>query len=182
MLRGRGGILVVVDTRHPLLRAQNNRGSDYIQTPKWALHPLLSYLNPDWLIWEPAEGKGNLTSELNIKGWHALGTDINSGSDFLRWQPVQRHCIVTNPPYSKKDAFLRRCYDLGKPFALLLPLTALGSKKRQALYRKHGIQLLMLGERVHFDTGSGKQHVWFESAWFTWGLNLPTQIVFGQRG
>ena len=171
-----------VDTRHPLLRAQNNRGSDHIQTPRWAVHPLFPFLNSNWVIWEPAEGEGNLTSELRINGWSVLGTDINSGCDFLSRNLYHWHCIVTNPPYSKKDAFLKRCYDLDKPFALLLPLTALGSKKRQALYREHGIQLLMLGERVHFDTGSGKQQVWFESAWFTWGLNFPTQIVFGQRG
>ena len=42
-------------------------------------------------------------------------------------KPVQFDCIITNPPFSLKQEFLQRCYELGKPFALLLPLTTFES-------------------------------------------------------
>ena len=165
---------------HPLLQALNLRGSDLIQTPPEAIRPLLVYIPKDWVIWECASGDGNLVKEMRTQGYDAFGTDILTGTDFLvdRADPGAYDCIITNPPFSRKDAFLRRCYEIGKPFALLLPLTALGSQKRQKLFREHGIQIIMLGKRVHFDTGSGKKSCWFESAWFCWGLDLPNQIVF----
>ena len=135
----------------------NLRGSDFIQTPPEAVRPLLKYIPKEWSIWECAQGEGNLTKEMKRQGYGVWGTDILTGLDFLATNLIEYRCIVTNPPYSLKDKFLQRCYDLGKPFALLLPLTALGSQKRQKLFREHGIQIVMLGKRVNFDTGTGKK-------------------------
>jgi hypothetical protein len=68
---------------------------------------------------------------------------------------------------------------LGKPFALLLPLSALEGQKRQELYKQYGLQLIVTNRRIDFktpfDRGSSS---WFATAWFTWGLNLPSDIVF----
>jgi hypothetical protein len=50
--------------------------------------------------------------------------------------------------FSIKDRFLARFYALGKPFALLLPLTALEGTVRQKYYRAYGVQLLFLPKRV----------------------------------
>ena len=88
-------------------------------------------------------------------------------------------CIVTNPPFSLKDRFLERCYDLGKPFALLLPLTALEGKDRQSFYKKYGIQLIVPDSRINFYTPDGKNSgSWFLSAWYTWKMKLPHDINF----
>ena len=38
--------------------------------------------------------------------------------------------IITNPPYSLKDEFIKKCYEWKKPFCLLLPITALEGKVR----------------------------------------------------
>lgn len=163
---------------NPLLERMNLRGSDFIQTPPEAIRPLLVYIPKDWVIWECAAGAGRLAKEMKVQGYDVAASDIQAGVDFLSYEWSYYNCIITNPPYSLKDKFLQRCYDLGKPFALLLPLTALGSQKRQKLFREHGIQIIMLGKRVNFDTGTGKKACWFESAWFCWGLDLPSQIVF----
>lgn len=102
-----------------------------------------------------------------------------TGKDFLSWKPEKFDIIVTNPPYSLKDKFLERCFELGNPFCLLLPLTALESEKRQKLFRKHGIQLIIPNKRFNFETPSGKgSGSWFCSAWFTWGLNLSKELNF----
>ena len=60
-----------------------------------------------------------------------------------------------------------------------MPLTALESEKRQKLYRKYGIQLIIPNKRFNFETPAGKGGgSWFATAWFTWGLNLPKDLMF----
>ena len=39
--------------------------------------------------------------------------------------------IITNPPYSLKDEFIKKCYEWNKPFCLLLPITAFERKARK---------------------------------------------------
>ena len=158
-----------------------SRGSlDDFQTPAYGIKPILKYLNKNWVIWECAEGKGNLSNELRANGFNVVGTDLKTtGHDFLTQTPDKFNCIVTNPPYSLKERFLERCYNLGKPFALLLPLTALESEKRQKFYRRYGIQLIIPNKRIDFETPSGQgSGSWFCAAWFCWGLNLPKDINF----
>jgi len=156
---------------------RRNYPNDY-QTPPHALKPLIPYLNKDWIIWEPAEGKGNITNELRRLGFNVIGTDIIKGYDFLKWCPEKFDCIVTNPPYSLRYEFIKRAYELGKPWAMLMTLTTLEGR-RQELFRKYGIELLLLNKRVNFETPYGsKSNVWFPVAWFCWKL-LPKQIVFG---
>ena len=116
---------------------------------------------------------------LNEKGFLTTGTDILTGHDFLNWQPKTFDCIITNPPFSLKDQFLKRCYDLGKPFALLIPLTSLEGKKRQELFQKYGIEIILFERRINFETPTGKQGgSWFMTAWFTWGFNFKKQLNF----
>lgn len=157
---------------------QTGRPDDF-QTPKIALAPLYTYLKKEWVIWECAAGKGSLTKELNKAGHTTIGTDTLTGKDFLTWQPKKYDCIITNPPYSLKQQFLQRCYDLKKPFALLLPLTTFETAKRQALFKKHGIEVILFDKRINFETPSGKGGgSWFATAWFTNGLKIGKQLTF----
>lgn len=162
-----------------LMPPKSVKSADDFQTPPTALTPLLPYLKKEWLILECAEGKGNLTKALREKGFNVIGTDILTGTDFLIDKIDKFDCIITNPPYSKKEEFITRCYTLGKPFALLMPLTALEGQKRQALYKKYGLQIILLNRRINFETPSGNgSGSWFATSWFTWGLNLPKDIVY----
>ena len=80
---------------------------------------------------------------------------------------------------SLKLEFLENCYEIGKPFALLRPLTALEGKKRGELYKKYGIQLIIPNKRINFITPSGKgSGSWFATSWFCWKLNLPKDLNF----
>lgn len=152
---------------------------DDFQTPPEALVPLLPYLQKDWLIWECAQGKGYLTEALHEHGYTVIGSDILTGADFLTWTPEQFDCIITNPPYSLKHKFLIRCYELGKPFALLLPLTTLETRTRQRLFAKHGVEIILFDKRINFHVPSGKESKsWFATAWFTRGLNIGHQLNF----
>ena len=160
---------------------QQNHSNDF-QTPEWVLDHLTSYIPKSWTIWECACGKGNLVRGLQSRGYAVNYSDILSGArfDFLgALPPISFNMILTNPPYTLKDEFLARCYDLNFPFALLMPLTALEGQKRQALYRAHGLEVILLPKRVNFETPSGKgAGAWFASAWFTWGLQIGRGLTF----
>lgn len=156
--------------------------SDHFQTPAHATRYITPYIPKEWKIWECASGKGQIVDTLEEEGYDVISTDVLHGFDFvspLVGAEFEYDCILTNPPYSIKDAWLQRCYDLGKPFALLLPITALGEQGRVAMYKKHGIQLVLPPERINFGTPSGKgSGAWFYAAWFCHGLDLPQQIWF----
>ena len=179
--------------------------ADDFQTPPEALDPLLPWLQQfkDWgyLIWEPACGTGNLSRRFDAEGWRVKYTDryyqfksdtwrsydwVKSsdpvGLDFLSIpaSQVPSPCIlVTNPPYSIKDDFLEHCYDLQVPFALLMPLTALEGRRRQEMFKANGVQVLVMKKRLQFTTPNGPgTSSYFMTAWFTWGLRLPSALVF----
>lgn len=155
------------------------RFADDFQTPSIALNPLVPFLSNKWIIWECAEGKGNLTRELDARGYKVIGTDILSGFDFLKWTPDDYDCIITNPPYSLKQKFLARAYHLGKPFAFLLPLTTFETAKRQYYFKKYGLEVILFDKRINFVTPSGKgSGAWFAVAWFTNWLNIGQTLTF----
>jgi hypothetical protein len=172
----------------PICALRESTFADSFYTPAIALTPLLPFLRCEWRIWEPCCGGGHIVRVLGLRGFCIFGSDIIEpyGRDFLTWQPAEPFdAIVTNPPYSKMDDCLQRAYSLGKPFAFLLPVYGLGGKRRQDMYRQHSIEILMLGQRINFRTPTGKSDkngssATFETAWFTWGLNIGQGLTFAQ--
>lgn len=87
---------------------------------------------------------------------------------------------MSNPPFSKKDKVLQRCYELNKPFAILLPIQSLQSEKRYK-YLSRGCELLCFDKRIDYHTnGNFKTYTkgnHFASAYFCRNL-LPEKLVF----
>lgn len=158
---------------------QRSGGSDHYQTPPSALEPLLQFIPKSWIIWEPTADQRLLANTLESNGYKTIATGIETGHDFLKCDPPQCDCIITNPPYSIKNRFIKRCYELNKPFALLMPLTALEGIERQTLYKRHGIELLIPHRRTNYIVPEGQHEsgAWFMSAWFCKGI-LPQPIIF----
>ena len=119
------------------LQIQMNGRSDEFGTPKIAWDILQPYIPKGAVIWECAYGKGSLAKIMTETGYRVVSS-TNFFSDM-------KDCdfIITNPPYSLKEEFLHRAYELGKPFAFLMPLTALEGKERNRLYRLFGIKLII---------------------------------------
>ena len=156
--------------------------SNDFQTPPEAIEPLLPYIPKDWIVWECAYGEGFMVKAFQNKGYKVVSSDILTGGDFLIGEPDQYDCIITNPPYSIKQKFLERCYQIGKPFALLLPLTTFETQKRQNLFKTYGLEVIFLPTRINFKTPSGKgSGAWFAVAWFTNGLKIGKEINFLSR-
>ncbi len=153
-----------------------NGHTDEIYTPKEAINILLPYLRKEWIIWECACGTGKIKEYLENKGFSVYGDkDMN----FLNIKPYKpTDFILTNPPYTIKDKFLKHAFELGYPFAFLLPITALGGKKRIDLFKEFGIQLIIPDKRINYITPNKGKSSWFHSAWFCYKMNLPKQLNF----
>lgn len=142
---------------------------DELYTPNEAIYPILKYLDKDKIYWECTDfGDSNIRKVLVENGFKVIATRKEE-FDFLKDEPLLKFdVIITNPPYSIKDKFIKRCYELDKPFLLLLPLTALEGKERNKLYKEKGIELIILNKRINFM--KNKNNVWFNTSWFCRGI------------
>ena len=150
-----------------------NAKGDECYTPEHAITPLLEYLDKDKVYYDCTSGNSlQLVDTFNRQGFNCK----SSGSlDFLKDEvPKDINIIVTNPPYSNKDKFIKKCYDIGKPFALLLPVASLQGQYRGKLFNENGIELLVLNKRIDF---TGNKSPCFGVAWFCQNL-LPEKLMF----
>lgn len=158
-------------------------GMDACQTPAYAVDPLLPYLPEGLNVWEPACGEGLLEDALIDSGFSVVSGDILTGQNFFDYEPDRWDCLVTNPPYSIHFQWLERCYELGKPFALLLKVDILGTKTAQEMFGQYGIEVIFVSPRINYKMprkgwdGGGAQ---FSTAWFTWGLEIGQQMTFAK--
>lgn len=146
-----------------------NEKKDEFYTPKEAVYPILKYLDESKIYWECTDfGDSNITKVLLENGYKVIATRKEE-FDFLKDDPLFNFdVIITNPPYSIKDEFIKRCYELCKSFLLLLPITALEGKERNELYKKYGLELIILNKRINFM--KTKKNVWFNTSWFCHGI------------
>lgn len=156
---------------------------DDIYTPSYAIKPLLKYIPKGITIWECCDfGKSEITRLLKEHGCEVISTDKEE--NFFEYVPDKHFdMIITNPPYSLKDDFIKKCYEWNKPFCLLLPITALEGKTRGAMFRKYGIEVMVFDGRVQFmenmveNYGKKKSGNWFNTSWFCWNV-LPDKLIF----
>jgi hypothetical protein len=161
---------------------------DYMKRPKYdeyftpveAIKPLLPFIRKPFKCWEPCDPKGtsNITRQLKKDGHKVACTGLPE-TDFLGTLTIPHSIdvIITNPPYSLKNHFLERCVRLDIPFCLLLPITTLEGKQRGELFRKHGIQVLVLDKRIQFIKDKSN---WFNVSWFCSPGILPRDLVFAE--
>lgn len=172
------------------------KGSDNFYTPAYAVLPILELLgtivNPS-RIWEPFVGAGGIAQVLFDTGRYSVwGTDIDGNTfgspswtgDFFRAPEYfieDTDCIISNPPYSISDDILERLFHIGKPFALLMPVSRLHGVRRQKLYRRYGTPgFIAFDNRVNFKEKSfkdGKESAgaWQYTGWFCWNMGLKGQ-------
>ena len=127
------------------------RTDDYI-TPLYAWEqikqfiPVNNALGTPTVIWEPFYCDGSSGENLRSLGFEVIHTD----EDFF--QSNHGDVIVTNPPFSKKQAVLKRLKELGKPFILLMPAYVLSSVYWRETIRDEQFLLLIPPKRIEFLT------------------------------
>lgn len=166
--------------------AYQRSSSDFYPTPPEVTKALLDFLGvppENTTIWEPACGEGHMVRQMEDMGYTVIGTDIQSGSDFLTVdEPCKYDWIITNPPFSLSEKFIERCIELQKPFALLLKSQYWHAKKRMTLYnRKPPTYVLPLTWRPDFCFGQrGGGSPLMDVQWSVWDYSpyrMPTMYI-----
>lgn len=162
----------------------NNRDEWY--TPEEAIHPLLGYIPIGANVWCPFDDSAVSAFPTVLSGVCGLiiCTHLDNGQDFFQTEPPAGcEMIISNPPWSHKDAILVRLFDLGLPFAMLFPLTILESRRRVDLLSKNKFEVLLLNKRARYidplTMSKGTIGPPFASVWLTSKL-LPQAICFGE--
>ncbi len=140
----------------------SNNGSDEYYTPNEALDPLLDRLDNTLIYYEATSNISSaIVERMRERGFTVLASE---GRDFLLDKLPDFDVVLTNPPYSIKDKFISRCYEIDKPFALLLPVSSIQGSKRGKLFKEFGIEMLVFSGRISFTKDGVKPH--FGVAWF----------------
>lgn len=127
------------------LTAKTTAKSDEYYTPKYAVEPLLKYIPNNSTIWCPFDlDTSEYVQCFRAAGHKVIASHIDNGQNFFYYEPNESYdYIISNPPFSVKDDILKRLNELGKPYAVLLPLPVLQGQKR--------FQFLVNSEALIFD-------------------------------
>ena len=110
------------------LKSDTSIAGDERYTPYYAVMPLLEFMpppQPHYKIWCPFDENWSAFVQCLRDAWYTLiNSSLHDGKDFFSYEPSEWDVLISNPPFSKKDAVLERAYELDKPFALLLRQTA----------------------------------------------------------
>lgn len=155
--------------------------SDFYPTPPEVTSALLDFLKlPAGItIWEPACGQNHMVNVFRDAGYKVIATDIQNGTDFLTAACAECDWIITNPPFSIADQFIRQCIHNEKPFALLLKSQYWHAKKRLSLFRSYPPSyILPLTWRPDFmfrQRGGGAPLM--DVMWVVWNGNCDTKYI-----
>ncbi len=172
--------MIKIPINKAYLQANRTAKGDECYTPFYAVTPLLEFIPEHKKIWCPFDEEWSAFYQIfSENGYSVIRSALKDGLDFFQYGPSEYDVIISNPPFSKKDAVLKRLYELEKSFAMLLPVSSLQAKGRFRLFRM-GLELLVFDNRVQyhtnrFDITKGGCH--FGSAYFCRNL-LPEKLVF----
>lgn len=131
------------------------KNEDENYTFDYSVKILLPYIQhlKDKIIWCPFDKEWSAYVRiLRENGFKVTYSHIDEGKDFFTYEPEEWDIIISNPPYKNKRKFIERCLDLGKPFALLLPITILNDAIINDVTEKYNrdFQLLIPRQRMEF--------------------------------
>jgi hypothetical protein len=161
-----------------------NGGGDEQYTPKYGVEVLLPHIQhlKDKIIWCPFDREDSeFVKVLKENGFNVVYSHIDSGQDFLTYEPNKWDIIISNPPYKNKRVYWERALDLRKPFALLLPLNILSDSVINTTMRERELQLLIPSRRMRFFnklTGETGNQPTFKASYF--GVNIFKQQIILQ--
>lgn len=161
-------------------RGRERNALDFYETPPETTRAILAHLEPASIVLDPCCGDRAILLAV-AEAWpgaSCLGADIDPARaadvhiDALG--PESWTCpgvtVITNPPYSRAEEFVRRALlEVGPTgtVAMLLRLAFLESKGRASLHAKHPSDVFVLAKRPSF-TGDGRADS-AAYAWFVWG-------------
>ena len=165
--------------------AAGRKAGDFYPTPPEATIALLNFLDipSDAVVWECACGSGMMAQAIEGAGYRTIATDIanmgfgTAGADFLTYQQAEKFdWIITNPPFSIAEKFVRKAWQYGKPFAFLLKAQFWNAARRIPLFEEcPPTHILPLTWRPDF-TGAGGALM--DMSWVVWDRKHPISTMF----
>lgn len=140
--------------------------ADTVYTNEDTACKIIDYFNPRGSILDPCAGKDAFYS--NYKNKDKFRCEISDGTDFMTWE---RHVdwIITNPPYSIYDLFLKKCLSVCDNLVLFVPIAkAFKSNKVQKMIFEYG------GLKEIIYMGGGGKH--------GFGFGFPVGCLYYKRG
>ena len=165
---------------------------DFYETPEWCVEVLLRHVVLKH-VWEPACGRGAIARVLLRHGIDVTYSDLrdhgtgwaNYGVDFLKHSGPMTRDIVTNPPYSLAEAFVRHALDITAGHAWVAML--LRNEWDCAVTRddlfvpgSRFASKIVLTDRPRWIPGSTERPR-HNYAWFVWG-DVPRENATILRG
>lgn len=152
------------------------KSGDEFYTPRVAILPLIPFIPKEKWIWCPFDTeKSNFVKVLSENGNNVVFSHICNGKSFFDYEPAEYDYIISNPPFSKKNAILTRLKELNKPFAMLMGINMLNYHSTNEILREIGnIQIMFFTKRLSFNGRLPS----FGTAFFCKGI-LPKDLMFG---
>lgn len=96
--------------------------------------------------------ESNFVKVLRESGFNVTNGDIETGQDFFLRNDLQNYdAIVSNPPFSKRQAILEVLFQSDVPFAMIIDFNGLfDSKQRWELFKKNRFELIVPLGRIRF--------------------------------
>ena len=167
------------------LTAKTDTASDEVYTPAYAVKPILKYLDRSdklsYTIWCPFDLEDSeYVIQLRAAGHKVIASHIDTGQNFFFWKPEENYdYIISNPPFSIKDAIFKRLDELDKPYAVLMPLPSLQGQKRFDYIKD--CQALIFDKRINFfknkETKEIQKGISFASIYICKNF-LPNDLIF----
>ena len=148
----------------------NRHKQDFYPTPPDVTKARMKVLNlrEGTKVWEPACGTGEMVRAMTECGMSVIGTDIKGGIDYLSVQdlPENTGWIITNPPFSIAEEFIRHSATFGIPFAMLLKAQYFHAAKRMQLF--HEIKPAFIFPLTWRPDFTGDGHPLMDVMWTVW--------------
>jgi hypothetical protein len=114
------------------------------------------------------------------KQWKKLGFDIHHEKvDAFDLNLIPDYDVmISNIPFSCKEKCVNHALSLGKPFMLIMPLSALGSRWITKYWNE--LQFILPDGRYSYfkpDYAERKSASWFDSCWVCSKMNLDEKII-----
>jgi len=155
--------------------------SDDYMSPKYVWENIIDYIPKDKIIWESAYGDGESGENMRSLGLNVIHRE---DLDFFKDEPKEWDIQITNPPFSNKKDWFKRSKELGKPFIIVSPCSAINTKYMRELFTNE-LQILIPRKRINFIKKiDGKVPIdWtdrcnFDCFYFCYKMNLPKDIIW----
>lgn len=151
---------------------KNIESQEFYPTPAGAVMALMSVVvpRPGDLFLEPCRGDGAIIDQVRLPETQKIWAELREGVDYLATPFPKCDLIITNPPFTLTEAFLRKSFSELKPDGTLIYLQRvnfLGSLVRVPFWAEIGfpVKTPILVPRPRFVRGGSDS---CEYMWMIW--------------